>query len=367
MKEEQPIKFYNISSILDTNLNQRRNNVEKVDQLLKGIDLNEPRDHHDLTLLNYFVIHSNENAVNYLLNRGADPGICSNEIYSIGPAILYALDSNLGSIECRIRILKKLIAHSESVNIEVHWRDDYKEEFVQGTIVEYGIKLGAGYVHYLDELINAKYDREKVSVIQQMLSILVQEGAEMTEDTREKLNDFLAISTEPKRSKDSPEKRYKEAKATLDNIEYRIRDLYDAVIDVCEKHMYDKDFVESKEWAQLFRYLVDISLTFEEVAEDAYEGEVVSFEDDEGWLSQSWDNYNWFTELVEILSQNSAIKNPAWDELLAYVITEHEKYDSLIQEELEELFDKPMVKKHRSYKKLLKLAEEHVDDFQFWK
>jgi hypothetical protein len=201
--------------------------------------------------------------------------------------------------------------------------------------------------------------RNEIEGLQAMLSFINELEIDISSETTRDLEKFLKIETR-NREKINPIKFYKKALNELD-VKDRINDLPETVKEVCYTYLENENFIPSKEWGELIKHIISISLTFDEVAKEVYEEEYeegMTIEDDEGWLCQRWEEYNWFSELIETLSKENSLKNPEWDNLLILVIKEHGKYSVDIEYEIEEIFEEPWVQSHTSFQKLKDTANQ---------
>ncbi len=83
--------------------------------------------------------------------------------------------------------------------------------------------------------------------------------------------------------------------------------------------------------------------------------------DDEGWISQSWEEYNWFSELTDVLSNENTLKNPEWDSLFILTIKECSNYDAeSIDEKVEGILEEPWVQSHKSFQKLKNTVNKYL-------
>lgn len=359
MENKNEKSFYDIQYILtqlDVNMS-----LDEVNDKLKGIDFNRIRDN-DMLVLSQMVNEGEVRAVKYLLEKGANPDLESSSYhYYKGPAIFFALQNNRSKTAVKLEILKMLIDYGCDMNAIVSWFDEEQEKEVKGSYIEYGLKLGMENLQVMtDSNFSAesrKSAKNKIVGLQGMLSMLQQSNIIMDQEVSYKLKEFLSIETK-KSKKVDPKKFLVKALNELD-VKDKLYDLPSVAKEVCYSYLENEAFIPSKEWAELIKHLVKISLTFEEVSKDVYEGEAVSFIDDEGWLSQSWEEYNWFSEMVDALSNENAFKNPEWGDLLVLIITECPKFDAeSIDEQVMNLIEEPWVQSHKSFKKVKALAEE---------
>jgi len=316
-----------------------------------GIDFNSLRDG-DKLILSIKICEGETKAVKYLLDKGADPNLESSaNHYYKGPAILFALQNNRSKTSIKLEVLKMLIDSGSNINATVQWYNQEQEKKVRGSYIEYGLELGLSSLEVMNNDYcgeDKKDARSDIKGLQAMLSMLQQSGININSETTKKLKEFLNIET--RNSKKTDSKKLLEKALT----ELKVTNYYlpSAAKKICYTYLENENFVPSKEWAELIKHLIKISLTFEEVSKEVYEGEGVTFLDDEGWLSQSWDEHTWFGEIIEILSNKDTLKNPEWCNLWILIIQEHEKYDVDIDDAIEELLGKSWVVSHRSYQKL---------------
>ncbi|MCF6347937.1 MAG: hypothetical protein L3J20_06525 [Flavobacteriaceae bacterium] len=352
MKNNTKKSFYDISFTLGQ-LNINNITQKEADKALIGIDFNNIRDG-DVLILSIKVCEGETKAVKYLLDNGANPNLESSSYhYYKGPAILFALRNNRSKTGIKLGILKMLIDSGSNINETVQWYDEEQEKKVTGNYIEYGLELGLSSLQVMNGNTfgaeSRKDARSDIKGLQAMLSMLQQSGININSETTKKLEEFLNIKTENNKKID-PKKLLKKALTKLKVTNYY---LPSAAKEICYAYLENENFIPSKEWAELIKHLIiKISLTFEEVSKEVYEGKAVPFLDDEGWLSQGWDEYTWFGELIEILSNENTLKNAEWSNLLILIIKEHEKYDVDIEEAIEELLEEPWVTSHQSYQKI---------------
>src|SRR5690606_18472759 len=228
-----------------------------------------------------------------------------------------------------------------------------------GNYIEYGLNLAMDNLHNMR---NSEYTetrksaRTQIEGLQAMLDIIKEASINLNIETAQKLDEFLKVQTKTHQRINAKE-FYKKAMDEL-VVENSIHDLPEAAKKVCYEYLEDERFMLTKEWVALIRHLVDISLTFEEVSEVVYD-EAVSFLDDEGWLCQGWESYNWFSELVEVLSNEHASKNPEWADLMILIINESEEFDASVEWEIQELLEEPWVKAHPSFQKIAEAVQDH--------
>lgn len=355
MKSNKEKSFYEVSNIL-SQLDSHKTK-EEVDEAVAGFDFNMVRDNDEL-MLSKMAFEGEAKAVKYLLEKGADPDLESSSYhYYKGPAILFALQNNRSKTSTKVEILKLLIDYGSDINAKVRWFDEEQERTIIGNYIEYGLTLSMENLQVINsneyDVESRKSSKKEVEGLQAMLIIIKEGGINLSTDTAQKLDEFLKVQTTDNK-KVNAEEFLKKALSELD-VKDRINDLPEAAKNVCYEYLEKESFIPSKEWAALVRHLVDISLTFEEVSEEVYD-EIISFEDDEGWLCQGWENYNWFSELVEVLSGKNALKNPEWDDLLILIIKEHQKYDVSIKSQIEELLEEPWVRSHPSFPKIVDIT-----------
>lgn len=360
MKSNKGKSFYEVRNIL-TQLDSHKTK-EEVDNAVAGFDFNSIRDEGELMLAK-MAFEGEAKAVKYLLEKGADPDLESSSYhYYKGPAILFALQNNRSKTSTKGDILKMLIDYGSNINAKVQWYNEEEGVAVTGNYIEYGLKLAMENLHVIRsneyDIESRKSSKKEIEGLQAMLIIIKEAGINLSTDTARKLEDFLKGRAKNNEQVNA-EKFLKKALSEL-VVKDRINDLPEAAKNVCYEYLEKESFMPTKEWAILIRHLVDISLTFEEVSEEVYE-EIVSFEDDEGWLCQGWENYNWFSELVEVLSHENAIKNPEWDDLLILIIKEHQKYDASIEWEIEELLKEPWVMSHSSFQKIVDTGKQEFN------
>lgn len=357
MANSSEYSFYDIETLL-TQLDSSKIK-EEVDKQLAGIDFDTLRDDDELILAK-MAFQGETNAVKYLLEKGANPNLESSTYhYYKGPAILYALQNNRSKTNTKVAVLKMLIDHGSDINVQVQWFDEEKNDTVTGNYVEYGLSLAMDNLRNLKDSEYAetrKSARTQIEGLQAMLGLIKEASINLKKETAQKLHEFLKVQTKIPQRIDAKE-FYKKAMDEL-VVENRIHDLPEAAKKVCYDYLENESFMLTKEWASLIRHLVDISLTFEEVSEVVYD-EAVSFLDDEGWLCQGWESYNWFSELVEVLSNEHASKNPEWADLMILIINESEEFDASVEWEIQELLEEPWVKAHPSFQKIAAAVQDH--------
>ncbi|NMH86120.1 ankyrin repeat domain-containing protein [Flavivirga algicola] len=367
MKNHEEKSFYDVSSTLvqiDKNIS-----TEEVSETLKGIDFNNVRDK-NMLILSQMVSEGETKAVKYLLDHGADPNLESSSYhYYKGPAILFALQNKRSKTEVKLEIINMLIDYGSDINAKAQWFDSNQELAINGNLIEYGLELGMESLKVVnDENFDAesrKSSAKEIEGLQAMLSLLQKSGSIVKPETLKNLKVFLNVEIK-NATKADPKKFLEEALSVL-SVKDRVYDLPSAAKKVCYKYLENEYFMLSKEWAELIRHLVKISLTFEEVSEYVYDGEIVSFMDDEGWLSQSWEEYNWFDELVDVFFNENVKKNPEWNKLLALMIKECPKYDAeSIDEKLANLLKEAWVQSHKSFQELKNIAKQNIPQISIY-
>ncbi|WP_109098489.1 hypothetical protein [Aquimarina sp. AU58] len=353
--------FNEIWSILK-NLNSYQTKDE-IDALVSDFDFDMIRER-GLLMLAKMVIDGDINAIQYLLKKGVNVNLTSSEpYYRAGPALLFALQNNISSVSKKCNIIRLLIDYGSDIDATVKWYTQNQETELTGNYIEYGIALGEEHHKIVN---NASYDAEsrrsskkEVQDLQVLLSLIKDLGINLNTNTAKNLHNFLNIDTKTTKKVDTT-KFLKEALLEL-TVKDRVYDLPSVAKEICYSYLENESFIPSKEWAELIKHLVKISLTFEEVSKYVYEGEIVSFMDDEGWLSQSWEEYNWFSELTAVLANENALKNPEWDSLLLLIIKECTIYDAeSIDEQIEEILKEPWVQSHKSFQKLKATANQYL-------
>lgn len=356
MKEKS---FNEIWSILK-NLNSYQTKDE-IDALVSDFDMIQER---GLLMLAKMVIDGNINAIQYLLKKGVNVNLASSEsYYRTGPALLFALQNNTSSISKKCDIIRMLIDYGSDIDATVKWYTLNQETELTGNYIEYGIALGEEHHKIVNDTSydaeSRKSSKKEIRDLQVLLSLIKDLGINLSINTAKNLHNFLNIDTKTTKKVDA-KKFLKDALREL-TVKDRVYDLPSVAKEVCCSYLENESFIPSKEWGELIKHLVKISLTFEEVSKYVYEGEIVSFIDDEGWLSQSWEEYNWFSELTAVLANENTFKNPEWDSLLLLIIKECTIYDAeSIDEQIEEILTEPWVQSHKSFQKLKAAANQYL-------
>ncbi|BDD05314.1 hypothetical protein [Aureibacter tunicatorum] len=357
MSEKVPLTYYEVKSLLE----QLGNGLDKEPLDLEGVDFNLIKEK-GANILSKLAFEGALNALEYVLGKGADPNLYSSVYdYYKGPALLFALQNNISKVGVKKKIVETLISYKADVKSVVEWLDDETDSTASGSLIDYGMTLVRENIEvYEDEDYDAqsrKSSKEELIGLQSMLSVLKDYGADINDDMKEEYLSFMKREFDSAKKHD-PKELLRKGIKILD-VDERVIQLPEAAKSVCFGIMENESFMPSAEWADLFERLVKCSLTFEEVSEEVY-GEVVAFVDDEGDLCQGWDYYNWFSELVELLMHEEAIKNPKWMSLLSLVVDEEAKYNSEIDFEFEELIALPHVQNHKSYEQIKKIVKEYI-------
>lgn len=350
--EEVYSDLYNIDHIIN------HQGLEKFESLISGFDFDTEKER-GLLMLAKLSQAGVISGVKYLLDKGVNVHLESSEIcHRTGPALLFTLQGQeyeRASTSKKSEIIKLLCEYGSDINARVEWYSEIEKTEVKGNYIEFGLYLAKLHMNASP----SKYSNKELLELRTLLPIFRDLGISLSVEVSEALKNFLDTGDKVK-SKPFP----KQAKKRL-KVQDRVSDLPDAAKEVCEAYLKDESLVESKGWADLIRYMISISLTFAEVAREVYEEEYeegMTIQDDEGWLCQSWEEYNWFSELIEILSNESSLKNPEWDNLLLLVIKEHSKYSVGIDYQIEKLFEEPWVQSHTSFQKLKDTAGQYLSN-----
>lgn len=348
------------SNLYNTDHYLKYQGLEKFESLLSGFDFDTEKEQ-GLLMLAKLSQAGGISGVKYLLDKGVNVHLESTEIcYRSGPALLFTLqgitlDADRASTSKKGEIIKLLHEYGSDINAQVEWYSEFEKTEVMGNYIEFGLYLGK--LHLNAE--PSKYSNKELLELRTLLPIFRDLGIKLSEEVSKELNNFLSTGKKIK-SKSFP-KRVKKRLEVKD----RIRELPEAVKEVCQTYLSDESLMESKEWAELIKYIINISLTFEEVAKEVYEDEYedgLTIQDDEGWLCQGWEEYNWFSELLEILSKENSLRNTEWDSLLILLIKEHRKYSVDIKYEIEKLFEEPWMQSHTSFQKLKDTADQYLSN-----
>jgi hypothetical protein len=132
---------------------------------------------------------------------------------------------------------------------------------------------------------------------------------------------------------------------------------------VISKVLAKPEVIKNPKWPDLMRFLFSIQPTFEDVAEDAYDGHRVSKRDDEGWLVQGWDDgdYTDIKGILKIMSEREAFEHTEWEELFKTLLKRCKEISLEVGYKIiNDVFGKTHVHKSKKWSSVAKIFEKYV-------
>lgn len=356
MNHNNEPSFYDISQAL-MQLG-RHMTLEAVDKITHNFSFDEERKD-GLLMLASMSMAGEIDAVAYMLKKNVNPNLESWEYhYHRGPALLFALFNNRSSTSIKVEMIKTLVDGGADINAEVQWFDREKGETKVISLIACALIIAQKQVMVMNDTnfdtASRKDARNEAIGLHAMLMVLIEAGAKITQEQKNRFDELFYQISKPKKKKISATALTAKGLQILHDASEPYA-LAEAARKVCYELLEDEALMPTQAWADMVRHLAEISLTFEQVSEEVY-GESVAFDEDEGWLCQGWEQYVWLGELIELLSHESALKNPEWEILVLLILNKCEQCDTEIDDAIENLLETPWVQKHPAYRKLQDLA-----------
>lgn len=358
------MKFHDACTLLGQ-LGMNGVTEKTADQKLRGFGWNKPSAD-GVTILSEMAWEGYPRALKYLLSKGADPNVTSGR-WEKAPALGHALTNNRSSARVKVEMVEILLA-AEGIDLETkvtvpkHPRDA-KGAFRSGTSLEYALaramdELKVGKAYDAD---SQRHARSQLDAYRKTIPLVVAAGATVSDTSKKQLKKLGVDAKEKEKEKEKPKAAAKgwakKARALLAKKGFEKRD---DVFRLCDEVLSTPGAIADKEWPGVVEAIIAASPAFEDVAEEVYDGERVSFEDDEGWLCQGWDNYVTLDLVFELLAKEATLSSPKWSGLVEKAFRAREKAHAIDYTEsaIEELFAAKHVKAHRDFKKLQALEKK---------